>query len=160
MNAAIRKERFSADEARHWLEAADSTTRGLISQSWRAAVAARGDLAEDFYARVFTADPAAAGLFPGDMTEQKKLLTKSMSLAIELVDNPDELLLLLRASGARHAHYGIVPGQFNIIGQALLETVEERGGAAFTPAHRNAWIGFYSAISTLMRDGMRKASKP
>jgi hemoglobin-like flavoprotein len=157
--ATARTAKIGADEAASWLETARLETRTLIAQSWRAALAANGEFAEDFYRRVFAADPAAAALFPGDMTEQKKLLTRTMSMAVELVDDPAALLLLLRASGVRHAHYGVAPRQFEVIGAALIATVADRAGPlGFSSRHREAWDGFYAAISAIMRDGMRKAA--
>lgn len=127
--------------------------------SWDAALAADGDFAADFYDRVFAADPAAIALFPGDMMEQRKLLTRTMSSAISLIGEPEDLLLLLRASGARHAHYGVRPSQFAVIGTALIATVADRADAAFTPEVANAWKAFYAAIATIMRDSMQQAKR-
>lgn len=150
---------MTVQEAEAWLEQAAPETRAIISQAWAEALAAEGELAEDFYARVFAAEPALTALFPGDMSEQKQLLTRSITTALDLIDDVDALLLLLRASGARHAHYGVAERQFDVLGKALLETIAARAGPAFSGAHEQAWAAYYSAMSAVMRDGMRRAAR-
>lgn len=157
--ATARAKRPSVDEATSWLEDSSPAVCRLIERSWQLALAGPGEFAADFYDRVFAADPDAVALFPGDMSEQRRLLTKTMGAAIELIGEPEELELLLRASGARHAHYGVVPRQFDVIGAALIATVADRAGSAFDGAHRAAWEAFYSAVSAIMRDSMRLAKK-
>jgi len=135
----------------------DAASRDQIRQSWQQAMSAPGDFAVDFYSALFAAAPAVASLFPGDMTEQRWRLTQTLRDAIELVDTPQELVLLLRATGVRHLHYRVEHAHFALVGQALLATVIARAPAIDT-AGRKAWSQFYAAMSTIMRGGMASAA--
>lgn len=149
--------RLSEAKAVDWLKSLEEETRQLIAESWKQALDADGEFADDFYARVFALAPEVVDLFPGDMSEQKQLLTATMSRAINMVGDPDALILLLKDSGVRHAHYGVEHGQFAIIGKALIATVRERAGETFGEQHHDVWMDFYAAMSTLMRKGLDEA---
>lgn len=148
--AAVRK-------AEQTLLQLDAQSRERIRESWQQALSAPGDFAADFYAALFAAAPAVASLFPGDMTEQRSRLTQTLREAIELVDSPQELLLLLQATGVRHLHYRVEHSHFALVGQALLATVMARA-PAIDAAGRKAWSQFYAAMSTIMRGGMARAA--
>lgn len=148
--AAVRK-------AEQTLLQLDAESRAHIRRSWQQALSAPGDFAADFYAALFAAAPAVASLFPGDMTEQRSRLTQTLREAIELVDSPAELLLLLRATGVRHLHYRVEHAHFALVGQALLATVMARA-PDINVAGRKAWSQFYAAMSTIMRGGMAQAA--
>jgi len=135
----------------------DAESRQRIRESWQQALSAPGEFAADFYAALFAAAPAVAGLFPGDMTEQRSRLTQTLRDAIELVDSPQELVLLLRATGVRHLHYRVEHAHFALVGQALLATISARA-PSIDAAGRKVWSQFYAAMSTIMRGGMATAA--
>lgn len=148
-----------AAKADRWLRDLTAVNAERIAATWQSALEAEGDLAEDFYREVFAASPEVVQLFPGDMAEQQKLLTLSMSQSIAMVGQPDSLILLMHASGVRHAHYGVEESQFPIIGKALVATVARRADPDFTVADRELWEGFYAAMSALMRKGLAEATE-
>jgi hemoglobin-like flavoprotein len=135
----------------------NTESREYIRVSWQQALSAPGEFAADFYAALFAAAPAVAGLFPGDMTEQRSRLTQTLRDAIDLVDSPQELVLLLRATGVRHLHYRVEHAHFTLVGQALLATVGARA-PSMDAAGRKVWSQFYAAMSTIMRGGMAAAA--
>ena len=59
--------------------------------------------------------------------------------------------------GARHVRYGVRTEHFDVVGTALLWTLEQGLGERFTPAVRDAWIAAWDVIADAMRTGMRRA---
>lgn len=143
------------------LQAAEASLRALapakaaaIKQSWAMAMAVEGGFAADFYAQLFTLAPQVVSLFPGDMTDQQERLTHSLGDCVALVDDPDALLLLLRASGARHQYYGTEHGHFAVMRQALLATLAARLDGEFDAEMEQAWGELFDAMAIVMRGAM------
>ena len=59
--------------------------------------------------------------------------------------------------GARHTRYGVRHEHFDVVGGALLWTLEQGLGERFTPAVRDAWVAAWDVIAGAMREGMRRA---
>jgi hemoglobin-like flavoprotein len=113
----------------------------------------------DFYRALFTVAPGVIGLFAGDMTEQQGRLTHTLAETVELVDQPETLLLLLRASGVRHHHYEVKHAYFSVMRTTLIDTIASRAGAMFDAAHRQAWESMFDNMAVIMQDGMAAAAK-
>ena len=145
--------------AEQWLKNIDAETATLIESGWRAAVNADGDFAADFYHNLFAAAPGVIGLFAGDMTEQKGRLTHTLAETVALLPNPEHLVLLLRASGVRHHHYDVKYAYFDVMRDILINTIAVRAAELFTPAHRQAWEGFFDNMAIVMQQGMANAAK-
>jgi hemoglobin-like flavoprotein len=112
-----------------------------------------------FYDYLFRLDPALRSLFRRDMSEQGKLLLQMIGAAVRLLDHPQRLLPALHALGARHAGYGVRDTHYATVGAALLQTLQEGLGDAFTPEVREAWIAMYEIVAVEMQRGaMRQAA--
>ncbi len=143
------------------IQAAEDTLRDLapvqgqaIQASWAMALAVDGRFAADFYAQLFASAPQVVALFPGDMSDQQERLTHTLGECVALVDDPEALLLLLKASGARHQYYGTEHAHFAVMRQALLATLAARLGEAFEPPMQQAWGAFFDAMAVIMRAAM------
>jgi hemoglobin-like flavoprotein len=62
---------------------------------------------------------------------------------------------VLRQLGARHGGYGVVDAHYASVGTALLQTLAQGLGAAFTPEVRDAWAETYGLISRTMIEAAR-----
>jgi nitric oxide dioxygenase len=60
--------------------------------------------------------------------------------------------------GARHARYGVRPGHFDVAAEALLWTLEQGLGEAFTPEVREAWTAAWKVMAAAMTAGMLTGS--
>lgn len=103
-----------------------------------------------FYNNLFAADPALRTLFRGDMAAQGERLMSMIGAAVGLLDRPQALLPVLRNLGARHAGYGVQASHYDTVGAALLLTLEQGLGAAFTDEVRGAWATLYGVVSRTM----------
>ena len=114
------------------------------------------DAAALFYDHLFQVDPTLRPLFEGDMTHQGQRLMGMIGSALQLLDRPAALLHVLRSLGARHAGYRVRPEHYDAVGTALILTLEQSLGAAFTPEARAAWVDLYGVIARTMLEGARE----
>jgi hemoglobin-like flavoprotein len=105
-----------------------------------------------FYNNLFAADPSLRQLFHADMASQGERLMGMIGTAVGMLDRPHALQPLLRRLGARHGGYGVRETHYATVGAALLLTLEQGLGAAFTPAAREAWTAMYGLVSRTMQE--------
>ena len=60
---------------------------------------------------------------------------------------------MLRNLGLRHAGYGVVAGHYATVGAALMKTLEQGLGDAWTPEAAQAWASVYAVMSDSMLEG-------
>lgn len=154
----LRQQVAAGQAAEQTLISLPPEVRQHIHSTWERAVAAPGAFAADLYANLFALAPAAANLFPGDMSAQQLRLTKTLTDAITLLTKPQELLLLLKASGVRHIHYQATFAHFPVLGTALDNTFQQRLGDTLTSDERIAWQQFYVVMATVMCGAMASAT--
>jgi nitric oxide dioxygenase len=111
-----------------------------------------------FYGRLFALDPSLRRLFAADIAPQAKKLMQMIGYAVARLDRPDELIPAVEALGRRHRGYGVAPAHYDTVAAALLATLADGLGAAFTPAVREAWTAAYTALATAMQQGASEAA--
>ena len=111
-----------------------------------------------FYERIFTMAPEARALFGDDIALQASRTMAALKTAVEGLGNIDAVAPFLVRLGARHVRYGVVPAHFDLIGEALLWTLEQGLGEAFTPEVHDAWAAAFGVIASAMLTGMEQAS--
>ena len=109
-----------------------------------------------FYRRLFELDPALRPLFRGDMGAQGRALMGAIRVVVHSLDRLDDIVPAVQALGRRHAGYGVAPEHYATVGTALLWTLEQGLGDAFTPAVQEAWATAY----TLLAGTMQRAAYP
>ena len=105
-----------------------------------------------FYRNLFDADPSLQRLFKGDMAVQGSRLMQMIALAVAQLDNPDVLMPALRGLGQRHAGYGVRDADYDSVGAALLKTLSQGIGVAFTPEVEEAWTEVYGEVAGTMKE--------
>jgi nitric oxide dioxygenase len=78
---------------------------------------------------------------------------------VQVLDNPDAVLPAVSALGARHLRYGVLPGHFETVGQALLAAFSDTLGDRFTSQIRAAWTAAYELIASVMQRAMLDSAK-
>jgi hemoglobin-like flavoprotein len=123
------------------------------------AVAARpgNGTAARFYAVLFRLDPSLRSLFHGDIHSQGEKFISMLALIVSNLENLTQLLPTLRQLGQRHAGYGVKEAHYATVGVALLETLREETGAAWSPEAGVAWGKAYALLAKNMT-GNRAAS--
>lgn len=123
----------------------------LIRTSW-AAVEPIADVAATlFYERLFEMDPAVRRLFrKTDLAAQRKNLMQTLTVVVKGIDRLDALVPAVQALGRRHAGYGVRREHYDTVGAALLWTLEQGLGDAFTDDARAAWAEAYGTLAAVM----------
>lgn len=128
----------------------DPTTIDLVRTSWAKVVPIADTVGKLFYANLFEADPMLKGMFKGDIEQQAGKLMQVVGAAVGKLDEPAVLLPMLEALGRRHVDYGVVPAHYDTVGAALLKTLGQGLGPAFTPQVQAAWTKVYGAMVEAM----------
>jgi hemoglobin-like flavoprotein len=121
-----------------------------VQSTWKTVEAIAPQAAELFYANLFAADPSLRPLFKGDMAAQGRKLMQMIGAAVGKLDDLDTLVPILRNLGARHAGYGVQDAHYDTVGRALLRTLEQGLGEAFTPEVKDAWASVYGTMAGVM----------
>lgn len=129
----------------------------LIQQTFALAAPAASVIAERFYERLFVLDPTLRPLFAGDMGEQGDKLMTMLALVVHNLPQPERLLEAVRRLGERHAHYGVQPAHYTTVGEALLWTLAQHFGPAFTDEVRAAWAAAYQLLAGVMQEATTPA---
>jgi hemoglobin-like flavoprotein len=129
------------------------TEVGLIRESWAAVEPIADTAASLFYGRLFELDPAIERLFRRtDMAAQRKVLMQTLTVVVKSLDKLDQIVPAVQALGRRHAGYGVREEHYATVGAALLWTLEQGLGEAFTPPVRDAWATAYGTLASVMID--------
>jgi hemoglobin-like flavoprotein len=132
--------------------------RHLVRESWLRCQPTLRQAGAQFYERLFALDPAVHRLFAGtDMVEQQRKLIGMLTHIVTQLDRPEALVPEVSSLGSRHVQYGVRDADYETVGAALLWTLEQGLGEAFTPAVREAWTEAYLLVATLMRRGAARA---
>ena len=125
----------------------------LLRDSFALVASAEPRLTERFYDHLFARAPELAAMFTRSRTVQAEMLRVALEAVLDHLDDAPWLVAHLGALGARHQTYGVTPGMYDVVGAALLETLEEASGAAWSPRHAAAWGDAFGAIRDLMLAG-------
>jgi nitric oxide dioxygenase len=131
---------------------------GLIRESWAGVEPIADAAAGLFYGRLFELDPTLERLFRRtDMARQRQVLMGTLAVVVKTLDRIEELLPAVEALGRRHAGYGVRESHYATVGEALLWTLEQGLGEAFTPAVREAWTEAYGTLASVMIEAAKSA---
>lgn len=103
-----------------------------------------------FYDRLFYMAPQAEKLFTVSREEQAKKLIDMVNVVIMRLDRLSELTEDIRQLAIRHVQYGTRPEHYDLVGQALLWTLERGLGKDWTPELAQAWTKCYTLLATTM----------
>ena len=104
-----------------------------------------------FYERLFTIAPEVRPMFKGDIGAQADKLMETLGVAVSALKNPAALSPILAQLAKRHKGYGVRDEHYDKVGEALLWTLEQGLGEAFTPEVKQAWAELYGNVATTMK---------
>jgi hemoglobin-like flavoprotein len=131
----------------------------LVRETWALAAPTADPAVAMFYNRLFEIDPSTRQLFHAtDMPDQRRKIIEAMTLAVNGLDDLNALVPVLEDLGRRHARYGVTEAQYDSVGAALLWTLQQGLGSAWTPPVAAAWTAVFGTLSETMRAAARKAA--
>ncbi len=127
----------------------------LVQSSFQSVIPIAETAADLFYGRLFEIAPQVRPLFPEDMSGQKSKLMSMLATAITNLHQVETILPAVQRLARAHVAYGAVPDHYPVVGAALLWTLEQGLGDAFTPAVKDAWTDAYRLLSSAMIDAAK-----
>lgn len=132
----------------------------LVQSSFRQVAPIAEQAAALFYARLFETDPTTAPLFRNtDLAAQGRKLMAAIGLVVGSLRDMERIAPVLATLGATHAGYGVTAAQYATVGAALLWTLRQGLGEAFTPEVQAAWAAAYGAVAQAMQAGARELAE-
>jgi hemoglobin-like flavoprotein len=132
----------------------------LLRTSFNLVLEVNPNLTTRFYEILFERYPQARPLFGRNAQRaQERMLAEALMAVVDHLEDPAWLGQQLGALGAKHEGYGVTAEMYDWVGDALLATLAETAGSAWTPAHQAAWAEAYGAIVALMRAGVAQAAE-
>jgi nitric oxide dioxygenase len=122
----------------------------LIQDSFAKVVPISEQAAGMFYGRLFEIAPETKPLFKGDMKEQGRKLMATLAVVVNGLADLDAILSAASVLAKRHVAYGVQPGHYAPVGEALLWTLERGLAAGWTRELAAAWAAAYTTLSQFM----------
>ena len=138
----------------------------LVQSSWKTVVGAVSpeDAGVILFKHIFAIAPEAKGLFSFAKEEQsdevlyaspglKKhgaTVVTTVGTAVDGLSDLGALVPVLVALGKRHVGYGVLPPHYDVVGQALIATLGDALGDAFTEDVKAAWLAVYGIVQKTM----------
>jgi len=130
----------------------------LVRESWGQVVPIADKAAELFYGKLFELDPALRPMFRGDMPEQGRKLMRMINIAVDNLDKLNDIMPALHDLGVQHLGYGVMNRHYDTVGEALLWTLGQGLGDAFTMEVMCAWMDVYSVLANTMKEAAREVA--
>jgi len=125
----------------------------LVQASFTNVEPIAAEAARLFYDRLFELDPSLRSMFRGDIEEQGRKLMQIIGVAVASLRQLDRILPAVEDMGRRHAGYGVRDEHYVIVASALLWTLEQGLGSAFTDEVRDSWLAMYDVVTSAMKQG-------
>ena len=126
--------------------------QALVRESFAKVVPIAPQAAALFYDRLFVLDPSLKPLFKGVMNDQGRKLMAMIGTAVANLDKLETIVPTVQDLGRRHVAYGVQASQYDTVAAALLWTLGQGLGEAFTPPVEAAWTEAYTILATVMKD--------
>jgi hemoglobin-like flavoprotein len=118
----------------------------LVQKTFAQIAPQADEAAHLFYGYLFESNPSLRLMFKHDMREQGRKLMQMLSVAVHALDHLEDIVPAVQALGERHTGYGVKYEDYAAVGQALVWTLEQGLGEAFTPEVKEAWTSTYVAL--------------
>jgi len=122
----------------------------LVRWSFARVLPIKAQAAAIFYDRLFQIAPELRGMFPEDLAAQGGKLMAALGFVVGGLDRLGSIIPGVQALARRHVAYGVEDAHYELVGEALIWTLDKGLGAAFTPEVRRAWIEAYGLLAEAM----------
>lgn len=122
----------------------------LIQDSFGKVAPIADQAAALFYSRLFEIAPEVRPLFRADITEQGKKLMATLAVVVNGLRDLGAIVPVAQDLARRHVGYGVEAAHYEPVGAALIWTLEQGLGEAFTTDTQAAWVKAYGVLSSVM----------
>ncbi|HEX3789178.1 MAG TPA: globin domain-containing protein [Pseudonocardiaceae bacterium] len=132
----------------------------LVRESWALVEPRQDEVSQFFYGMVFSLAPATREMFPINMQVLRSRVMRALVHLVQMIDRPDELLPYLKQLGRDHRKFGVISGQYEAVGTALLAAIKKYSGDAWTPEVERAWAEAYTIMARTMLEAAEADEGP
>ncbi len=125
--------------------------RVRVQETFEAVKPIADQAASLFYGRLFEIAPEVKPLFKGNMEDQGRKLMKTLAIAVAGLNDLVAAGPTLEKLGRGHVAYGVQPEHYAKVGEALLWTLGQGLGDAFTEEVENSWKQVYQILADTMK---------
>jgi len=111
-----------------------------------------------FYTRLFEAHPEVKHLFKSPVPEQSKKLLYMISYVIARLDKLEDIMEDVQRLAQRHVRYGVKEMHYEMVGAALIWTLQKGLADTWNKELEEAWITCYRLLSSAMIDASQEAA--
>ena len=123
----------------------------LVRMSCATVMKRKAEAGQAFYRHLFAIAPELRPMFTSDIDVQADKFVEMLGLIVSLLHTPADLSHTLAQLAHRHRSYGVRDEHFDNVGDALLRTMADMLGDAFTPELQAAWGDLYSMVASAMK---------
>jgi hemoglobin-like flavoprotein len=105
------------------------------------------------YGKLFELDPSTRDLFHNDLAAQGSKLMDTLEAVAASLDRLETMRSRLMELGRRHASFGVGPGHYETLINALLWAFGQALGPDFDARTREAWRLALGAVAVVMQEG-------
>jgi hemoglobin-like flavoprotein len=103
-----------------------------------------------FYSKLFLDFPQAKPMFHTAAPVQSRKLIEMINIIVGRLDRMEELTEEIERLAIRHVGYGVKPAHYELVGKALLWTLQQGLGKDWNDEVESAWTACYVLISETM----------
>lgn len=128
----------------------------IVQESYKVVAFRAEDLAEQFFARVFQAQPTLRAMFSTDAWQRDRDFVSALGTLVRNLHRIDALSPIIEDVGVRCQRAGAQPHQFGVARDVLLTCLRDQLGPKWSAELDEAWTEALNvALSMLIRGGGR-----
>ena len=104
-----------------------------------------------FYSKLFSDAPGLRSMFTTERAVQSKKLVDMLSMIMGRLDKLEQITEDIEQLGLRHKGYGVKLSHYDLVGNALLWTLQQGLGREWTEEVAEAWKHCYETFSNVMK---------
>lgn len=122
----------------------------LVQQSFERLRPISHQAGELFYQNLFDMAPQVKRMFKTPVAEQAGKLMYTLAYVVTHLHTPETILDDVRKLAIRHIEYGTRPEHYEVVGAALLKTLEQGLGEQWNDDLKEAWTLAFAMIAEAM----------
>jgi hemoglobin-like flavoprotein len=119
----------------------------LVQKSFAEVAPIADEAAAMFYRRLFEIAPQVRPLFKTDIRDQGRKLMLTLNVVVNSLSNLPAILPAAGLLAKRHLDFGVTADHYDVVGEALIWTLERGLGPLWNDELAAAWAAAYAMIS-------------
>jgi hemoglobin-like flavoprotein len=123
----------------------------IVKRTWKILMGIDPKIIGDaFYAKLFADHPSLRKMFPSEMNKQYIKLVDMLSSIIMSLDHLESVSSDIVAMSKGHTGYGVKPAHYDMVGSALMWTLQKGLGGEWNQDTEKAWRKCYQSLADTM----------